>query len=71
VLETEDLLEEMEALAESTEREKDGRYIAVAIVFGVGRRLLFVCMCCGDWMEAERLEVEECLVDGMFGFEDC
>lgn len=35
MLETEDLLEEMEALVESTERVRDGRYIAEAIVFGV------------------------------------
>jgi hypothetical protein len=35
VLETEDLLEEMEALVESMERVRDGRYIAEAIVFGV------------------------------------
>jgi hypothetical protein len=52
VLETEDLLEEMEALVESMERVRDGRYIAEAIVFGVvgwwvGLGLgdvLFVCM---------------------------
>jgi hypothetical protein len=52
VLETEDLLEEMEALVESTERVKDGRYIAEAIVFGLvswwgwfgfGEGLLFAC----------------------------
>ena len=31
----EDFLEEMEASEESTEREKVGRYIAEAIVFGL------------------------------------
>lgn len=46
MLETEDLLEEMEALVESMERVRDGRYIAEAIVFGVGvwGDLLFVCV---------------------------
>jgi hypothetical protein len=52
VLETEDLLEEMEALVESMERVRDGRYIAEAIVFGVVGwwvglgfgDVLFVCM---------------------------
>jgi hypothetical protein len=37
VLEVEDLLEEMEALQETTEREREkvGRYIAEAIVLGL------------------------------------
>jgi len=25
----------------------------------------------GDWMEAERLEVEDCLVDGCLALKDC
>lgn len=69
MLETEDLLEEMEALVESMERVRDGRYIAEAIVFrvvgwwvGLGLGRFVVCVC-GDWME-------ECLVDGCLGFED-
>ena len=63
MLQVEDFLEEMEASEELMEREKDGRYIAVAIVFG-----LFGFEEIG-W-KLKRLEVGKLFGRWMFGFED-
>ena len=66
MLQVEDFLEEMEASEELMEREKDGRYIAVAIVFG-----LFGFEEIG-W-KLKGLKLENCLVDGCLALKtvDC